>query len=218
MFIPEWCLHLDSLPAPFPLPTSPCVPRRCLTLMPACFLQSLPAAAGPLRQPRFPWLSLLLQAEGWLAALLQEPSSSHVNHKTLKKRTDLLPFSASFHPSLSISPMSTTPNLAVPTNTAAITSTHAAGPGTTLLTDFGGFTPNKIESRLKLAPVYFRETKAWRHLARNKRRNNTVVNYLILLYYVDTSLCEAQSERPSSHGMPAITYVDGIIFLPSPRE
>lgn len=85
LFIPERCLHLDSLPAPFPLPTSPCVPHRCLTPMPAYFLQSLPAAAGPLRQPRFPWLSLLLQAEGWLAALLQEPSSSHVNHKTLKK-------------------------------------------------------------------------------------------------------------------------------------
>lgn len=182
MFIPERRLNLNSLPAPFPLPTSPCVPHRCLTPMPAYFLQSLPAAAGPLRQPRFPWLSLLLQAEGWLAALLQEPSSSHVNHKTLKKRTDLLSFSASFHPSLSLSMPCTMPNLAVPTNTAVITSTHVAGSGTMLSADFGGFTPNKIESRLKLAPVYFCETKAWGHLARNKRRNNTVVNYLLSRY------------------------------------
>lgn len=118
LFIPERCLHLDSLPAPFPLPTSPCAPHRCLTLMPAYFLQSLAAAAGPLRQPRFPWLSLLLQAEGWLAALLQErygPPAPTLTTKALQKEKIFSPFlSLSFHPSPSLFPTSTTPNLAAP--------------------------------------------------------------------------------------------------------
>lgn len=69
--------------------------------MPAYFLKCLIAAAGPLRQAFFPRLSLLLQAEGWLAALLPshvgtlKPSASHTNCKNLEKEGYFPPFPGS---------------------------------------------------------------------------------------------------------------------------
>lgn len=101
LFIPERWLHLDSLPVPFPLPTLVYTRHRCLTPMPAFFLKSLPAAAGPLRWAFFPRLSLLLQADGCLPALLPshvgtlKPSASHVNCKNLENEGYFPPFPGS---------------------------------------------------------------------------------------------------------------------------
>lgn len=85
LFIPEWCLSLDSLPVPSPLSTLVYTLHRCCTRKPASLLKCLAAAAAPLGQASFPRFSLLLRAEGRPAAPLPshvetlKPSTSHVN-------------------------------------------------------------------------------------------------------------------------------------------
>lgn len=114
LFMPEWCLSLDSLPVPSPLSTLVYTPHRCSTLKPASLLKCLAAAAGPLGQASFPRLSLLLRAEGWPAAPLPshaetlKPSTSHINCTNPEKEGSFPPFSGCLPKSMPV-PSSSTP-------------------------------------------------------------------------------------------------------------